>query len=182
MFVFIRTAFACAAVAVVVALGSPHTSAQDASPTPAGAMKPAMPPMPPGMTPAIMKMMMTPGAAHPKGLPADVVPVAGCIPAMGFHYVAGKHWPNGPIYGYYAGKPIFTELMIEKAKFENGFDINDSLKPLPGYKIDHVDIWLEAHGHPGMETPHYDIHAFYVSHAAHMTYCKNASGKRPVFV
>ena len=165
-----RTALVCAAFAALLALGSAASTAQE---------KQAMPP---GMTPAIMKMMTTPGAPHPKGLPADVAPVMGCIPAMGFHYVSGKHWPNGPIYGYYQGKPVFTELMIEKTKFENGFDINDSLKPLPGYKIDHVDIWLEAQGHPGMPTPHYDIHAFYVSHAAHMTFCKNVSGKRPVFV
>lgn len=140
------------------------------------------PKLPPGMTPEIMKMMETPGPPHPAGLPKDVVPVAGCIPAMGYHYVAGKNWPRGPIYGSYKGKPIFTEIMIEKTAFENGFNIDGALKPLPGYKIDHVDIWFEPHGHPGMEAPHYDIHGFYVSHAEHMKYCNNKSGKRPNFV
>ena len=73
--------------------------------------------------------------------------------------------------------------MPTKEKFENGFDMNDALKPLPGYKIDHVDIWYEPKGHPGMEgIAHYDIHAYYVSHAEHMKYCKNASGKKPAFI
>src|SRR5665213_2116457 len=76
---------------------------------PSDAPSPAAAPMqlPPGMTPAIMKMMMTPGVAHPPGLPKDLVPVAGCIPAMGYHYVNQKNWPMGPIYGYYNGKPVF---------------------------------------------------------------------------
>ena len=138
--------------------------------------------MPPGMTPAIMKMMMTPGAAHPKGLPKDVEPYSGCIPAMGFHYAAKKDFPLGPIYGYYQGKPIFTEIMPSKAAFEKGMDLDNVLKPLPGYKIDHVDIWYEPAGHPGMAAPHYDIHAWYIPHKTHMTFCKNASGKRPAFV
>jgi len=150
---------------------------------PAVAQEKAMP-MPPGMTPAIMKMMMTPGAPHPKGLPADVVPVAGCIPAMGYHYVSQKNWPTGPIYGYYNGKPVFTEVMLTKKAFAStaGVNMDEILKPLPGYHIDHVDIWYEPNGHPGMTVPHYDIHAWYIPHSAHMTFCKNPSGKRPQFV
>ena len=129
-----------------------------------------------------MKMMMEPGPAHPAGLPSGLVPVAGCIPAMGFHYAKPANWPKGPIYGWYRGKPIFTEMMIDKAAFESGFDANNALKPLPGYKIDHIDIWYEPHGHPGMSMPHYDIHAWYIAHAAHMTFCNNTSGKKPGFV
>jgi hypothetical protein len=141
------------------------------------------PPMPPGMTPEIMKMMNTPLKVHPTNLPKGLGPVGGCIPAMGYHYVASKNWPLGPIYGYYEGKPVFTEIMPTKKQFEAGFDLNEQLKPLPGYAIDHVDIWFEPNGHPGMEgIPHYDIHAWYVPHAKHMTFCKNVSGKRPVFV
>jgi len=121
--------------------------------------------LPPGMTPAIMKMMMTTGPMHPKGLPADVVPVAGCIPAMGYHYAVPKNWPTGPIYGWYNGKPVFTEVMLTKTAFETGVNMDDILKPLPGYHIDHVDI-----------------HAWYIPHSAHMTFCKNPSGKRPIFV
>jgi hypothetical protein len=139
--------------------------------------------MPPGMTPAIMKMMMEPGPAHPKGLPAGVVPVAGCIPSMGYHYAAAKNWPTGPIYGYYKGKPVFTEVMLTQAAFAStaGVNMDAILKPLPGYTINHVDIWFEPHGHPGMTTPHYDIHAWYVPHSEHMTFC-NPGGKRPAFV
>jgi hypothetical protein len=33
-----------------------------------------------------------------------------------------------------------------------------------------------------MAMPHYDIHAWYIPHTAHMTFCKNLTGKRPSFV
>ncbi len=144
----------------------------------AGAQK-----MPPGMTPQIMHMMMTPPTGpHPGApIPAEAKPIGGCIPTMGYHYVDPKKMPRGPLYGYYNGKPIFTELMLNKAELA-GQDWNDQLKPLPGYTIDHVDIWYEPHGHPGYSAPHFDVHAWYVPHAEHMTYCGNKSGKRPVFV
>jgi hypothetical protein len=147
-----------------------------------GAAQQSPPAMPPGMTPEIMKMMNTPLKGNPKGLPADVKPIAGCIPSMGYHYVKPANWPAGPIYGYYNGKPVFTEIMPSKKEFDAGLNLDDKLKPLPGYHIDHVDIWYEVNGHPGYAAPHYDIHAWYVPHSAHMTFCKNTSGKRPVFV
>lgn len=138
--------------------------------------------MPPGMTPEIMKMMNTPLKGRPVGLPSGVVPFGGCIPSMGYHYADPKNWPLGPIYGYYNGKPVFTEIMPLKKDVDKGMNLDDVLKPLPGYHIDHVDIWYEPAGHPGLSKPHYDIHAWYVPHSVHMTYCKNTSGKRPVFI
>ncbi|MDQ2991309.1 MAG: hypothetical protein M3R30_00610 [Candidatus Eremiobacteraeota bacterium] len=145
-------------------------------------LRAAQPPMPPGMTPALLKQMMTLGPAHPKGLPANVIPVSGCIPSMGYHYAAPGAAPFGPIYGTYNGKPVFTEIMIDQKMFANGKSWSEVLKPLPGYKIDHVDIWFEAHGHPGYPIPHYDIHAWYVPHAVHMLYCGNKDGKKPAFL
>ena len=139
------------------------------------------PPMPPGMTPEIMKMMMTPGAPNPPGLPPGLTPQSGCIPTMGFHYAKGSDFPFGPIYGYYEGKAIFTEYMPTVEQFTSGFNTDD-IKPLPGYTIDHVDIWYEPHGHPGLTVPHYDIHAWYIPHTQHMTFCNNSSGKRPPFL
>jgi hypothetical protein len=147
-----------------------------------GAAQQKQPAMPPGMTPEVMKMMNTPLKGHAHGMPSDVSPVGGCIPAMGYHYVNSKNWPAGPIYGYYNGKPVFTEYMPSKKAFDAGLNVDNVLKPLPGYHIDHVDIWYETNGHPGYATPHYDIHAWYVPHSEHMKFCKNASGKRPVFV
>ena len=144
--------------------------------------EPKRPAMPPGMTPEIMKMMDTPLKGKQHGLPSDVTPAAGCIPSMGYHYVNSKNWPFGPIYGYYNGKPVFTEIMPSKKAFDAGMNLDNALKPLPGYKIDHVDIWYETNGHPGYPSPHYDIHAWYIPHSQHMTFCKNVSGKRPVFV
>jgi hypothetical protein len=159
-----------AAVAVVFA-SSAHANA--ASPPQA---------LPPGMTPAMFKQIMAPGPAHPTGIPADAVPYLGCIPTMGFHYANKKDWPFGPIYGWYKGKVTFTEIMVAKAAFENGTSWSNVLKPLPGHQVDHVDIWYEAHGHPGYEAPHYDIHAWYVPSSEYMYYCNNPSGKKPAWL
>ena len=138
--------------------------------------------LPPGLTPAIIKMMMTPGPTHAAGMPADVQPMMGCIPTMGYHYANPKNWPFGPIYGWYNGKPIFTEVMVAKSAFDAGTSWNNLLKPLPGYKIDHVDIWWEPHGHPGYMVPHYDIHAWYIPSSQYMYFCGNTSGKKPAWL
>ena len=144
----------------------------------------ATPPMklPPGLTPAIMKMMNTPLKAHPAAMPADTVPFGGCIPTMGYHYANPKNFPFGPVYGYYNGKATFTEVMVDQKFLAQGKSWDELLKPLPGYKIDHVDIWYESHGHPTYTIPHYDIHAWYIPHSAHMTFCGNKSGKRPAWL
>ena len=144
----------------------------------------ATPPMklPPGLTPAIMKMMNTPLKTRPAAMPADTVPFGGCIPTMGYHYANPKNFPLGPIYGYYNGKATFTEAMIDQKYFAQGKSWDELLKPLPGYKIDHVDIWYESHGHPGYTIPHYDIHAWYIPRSQYMYFCGNKSGKRPAFL
>ncbi len=139
------------------------------------------PKLPPGMTPAIYKMMTTPGPPHPAGMPAGLKPVGGCIPTMGYHYVNPKNWPFGPIYGWYKGKLTFTEIMVDPKLFARGKSWDEQLKPASGYKIDHVDFWYEPHGHLGYPIPHYDIHAWYEPHSEHMYYC-NPSGKVPAFM
>jgi len=138
--------------------------------------------LPPGMTPAIYKMIMTPGPAHPAGLPAGAESFLGCIPTMGYHYGNPKDMPFGPFYGWYDGKPTFTEIMVDAKVFAKGASWDEQLKPLPGYHIDHVDIWYEPHGHPGYPIPHYDLHAWYIPHEKHMHFCNNTSGKRPAFL
>ena len=144
---------------------------------------PAQMKLPPGLTPAIYKMMMTlPKGAHPAAMPPGTVPVSGCIPTMGYHYAKPGNFPGGPIYGYYNGKAAFTEIMVDKKVFDRGSNWEEVLKPLPGYKIDHVDIWYELHGHPGYPIPHYDDHAWYIPHSQHMTFCGNTSGKRPPYL
>lgn len=90
---------------------------------------------------------------------------------MGEHWANPKNLPFGPIYGVYKGKVVFTEVMIDQKLFAQGKGWRDVLKPLPGYKIDHVDIAFNPHGHEGYPIPHYDIHAYYVPHSVHMAYC-----------
>jgi hypothetical protein len=134
--------------------------------------------LPPGMTPEQAKLMMTLGPKHAAGIPAGAVPVSGCIPTMGYHYAKLKDFPFGPIYGWYNGKVLFSEVMISQAAFEKGTSWDQTLQPLPGHEIDHVDIWFERNGHPGYMIPHYDIHAWYVPHKEHMLIC-NPSGTKP---
>lgn len=138
--------------------------------------------LPPGMTPAVYKMVMTPGPQHPAGLPSDVVPFLGCIPTMGYHYANPKNWPFGPIYGWYKGQVTFTEVMVGQNLFAKGESWSGVLKPLPGHQIDHVDIWFEPHGHPGYTIPHYDIHAWYIPASQYMYFCGNTSGKKPAWL
>lgn len=108
-------------------------------------------------------------AARPAGLPAGYVMVSPCVPGMGEHWANPKNL-QAPIYGVYNGKVVFSEIMVPKAQFEKGFNF-ENLTALPGHTINHVDIEYEPQGHPGMTTAHYDIHAYYVSHAAHTAYC-----------
>ena len=85
------------------------------------AVTPAAPPLPPGLTPQLMKMMMTlPKGPVPAIMPPGTQAVSGCIPTMGYHYAKPKDWPFGPIYGFYNGKPTFTEGMVDQKMFASG--------------------------------------------------------------
>lgn len=135
-----------------------------------------------GPSPSEMKWMGMTSPAHPTGIPADALPVMGCIPTMGYHYANPKTLPFGPIYGWYNGKPTFTEIMVDSKLFASGQSWSNELKPLPGYKIDHVDFWFEPHGHPGYPIPHYDIHAWYIPASQYMYFCGNKSGLKPAWL
>lgn len=116
---------------------------------------------------------------RPAGIPAGFVMVSPCVQGMGEHWINLKSGmlPNGvmgPIYGSENGKAIFSEVMVPVTTFQKGFNYRD-LKPLPGYKIDHVDVEYHPHGHEGMPIPHYDIHAYYVGHAEHLAYCPSGA-------
>jgi hypothetical protein len=112
------------------------------------------------------------GAPPPKPIPSNYVQVSPCIPTMGAHYADPKAASSSsPLYGVYQNKPVFTEIMVTPKEFAAGKSWINVLQPLPGYQINHVDIGFMPHGHPGMLFPHYDIHAYYVSHADHMGFC-----------
>ena len=114
---------------------------------------------------------------RPQGIPADALLVSPCIRGMGEHWANPKNLPFGPIYGVYAGKPVFSEVMIDKKAFAAGKSYLDVLKPLPGHAIDHVDIEYVPYGHAGYPIPHYDVHAYYVAHPVHLAYCPNGEGE-----
>lgn len=110
---------------------------------------------------------------RPAGIPADALLVSPCVKGMGEHWANLKNLPFGPIYGVYQGKPVFSEVMIDQKSFAAGKTYLDVLRPLPGYKIDHVDIEFVPYGHAGYAIPHYDVHAYYVAHPVHVAYCPN---------
>lgn len=113
---------------------------------------------------------------RPAGIPTSDVMVSPCIPGMGEHWAnlkAGLH--ATALYGTYEGKPVFTEVMLVQKDFADGKSFTDVLKPLPGYKIDHVDIEFLPHGHPGMPIPHYDLHGYYVPHSVHTKFCPGST-------
>src|SRR5215469_72743 len=118
--------------------------------------------------PAGMPQLPPQPKVRPAGIPANFMLVSPCIPGMGEHWAnlkAGVHAQT--IYGSYKGKPVFTEIMLTPKDFAQGKSFTDTLKRLPGYAIDHVDIEYLAHGHPGMPYAHYDIHGYYVPHSVH---------------
>ncbi|HEY8313115.1 MAG TPA: hypothetical protein VIG51_02985 [Candidatus Baltobacteraceae bacterium] len=112
-------------------------------------------------------------AVRPAWVPKGALLVSPCIAGMGSHWANPKNLPFGPIYGEYQGKPVFSEIMIDQKAFAKGTNWREQLQPLAGYKIDHVDIEFNPYGHAGYPIPHYDIHAYYVSHAVHTKFCPN---------
>lgn len=105
------------------------------------------------------------------GLPEGTIKISECVPGMGEHWGNPKDLPFGPIYGVMNGKVVFVEVMVDHNLFKNGQSWVNILKPLPGKRINHVDIEFQAQGHEGFPVPHYDIHAYFVTHEEHMNYC-----------
>ena len=60
------------------------------------------------------------------------------------------------------GKVVCLEFMMSQEDFADGKSWPElaGLSGLPA--VDHVDIGFQAHGHEGFETPHYDIHMFFI--------------------
>lgn len=130
-------------------------------------------------TPQAMPQLPPQPKVRPSGIPSGFVMVSPCVQGMGEHWVNPKTvmlagGAMGPIYGSYRGKAIFSEVMVPVKTFQKGFNYR-RLSALPGYTINHVDVEYHPKGHEGMMIPHYDIHAYYVSHAAHMKMCPNGA-------
>ena len=108
-----------------------------------------------------------PPAPTVAGLPPGTVRISGVVPGMGEHWANPRDLPLGPIYGVYGGKIVFLEYMISQADFARGVDHRELLgnKGLP--PIDHIDLEFQPQGHDGYPIPHFDIHAYMVSHEEH---------------
>ncbi len=105
------------------------------------------------------------------GLPDGVIQLTPCVPGMGEHWADPANMPFGPIYGVMGDEVVFVEVMPSQADFEQGMSWTQILMPVAGQSINHVDMEFEPHGHEGYTVPHYDIHAYFVSHADHLAFC-----------
>jgi hypothetical protein len=108
------------------------------------------------------------------GLPEGVIQLTPCVPGMGEHWANPGEMPFGPIYGVLGDEVVFVEIMPSQAHFAQGESWLEVLMPLPGKAIDHVDFEFVPFGHEGYEVPHYDIHAYFVTHAEHTAFCPPA--------
>ncbi|HZG56254.1 hypothetical protein [Paenibacillus sp.] len=102
-------------------------------------------------------------------LPAGSIKVSDTVPAMGEHWgnpQAGE-LPIGPFYGVHNGRLVFLEYMIDQNDFESGKNhVNlKGMKGVPSPSVVQVDVEFQPAGHPGFETPHYDIHLYFISDA-----------------
>lgn len=124
---------------------------------------------PEGPTPEQLEAMAE--RAAELGLPEGVVQLTPCVPGMGEHWARPDDMPLGPIYGVMGDEVVFVELMPSQQAFIDGESWLETLVPIAGYAIDHVDFEFVSHGHEGYEIPHYDIHAYFVGHDEHMGFC-----------
>jgi hypothetical protein len=98
-----------------------------------------------------------------RSLPKDTVQLTPVVPLMGEHWANPTVMPLGPIYCVHQGKIVCIEYMISQEDFMNGksWPTLQGLTNLPS--INHVDIGFNPDGHPGYETPHYDLHIFFIT-------------------
>ena len=105
---------------------------------------------------------------RPKGLPANFVPAGDHRKHKTQHWVRPKDWPLGPAVQSRDGQIISIDFMVAKADFDRGFSWSLAVpEALRRFEIDHMDIDLVPAGHSGFETPHYDIHVYFIHHGAH---------------
>ena len=109
-------------------------------------------------------------------LPSGTVQLTPAIPGMGEHWANDADMPLGPIYLVYQGEVIGIEFMYSQDMLgevtiptPEGEEIFHELANLAvNHRVDHFDVAFLDHGHEGFEAAHWDIHAYYVSHAEHL--------------
>lgn len=116
------------------------------------------------------------GSDSAQDLPPGTVQLTPAIPGMGEHWANLEDMPLGPIYLVYQGEVIGIEYMYSQDMLSEvsiptpeGEEIFYELANLGvDHRVDHFDVGFMPHGHEGFDAPHWDIHAYYVSHAEHL--------------
>jgi lysophospholipase L1-like esterase len=75
--------------------------------------------------------------------------------------------PLGPIFGVEHGKLVFLEYRVGQDFFINGNSLDDldAFRGIPSPAVDHIRFNFLEEGQPGLESPHYDIHIFFIPSA-----------------
>jgi len=113
-----------------------------------------------------------------EALPAGVVQVSPYVPGMGEHWANPANLPFGPIYCVVEGHITCMEYMVSQKDFAEGVSHNKLVPWFDGKRqpaINHIDIGFEPNGHHGYESPHYDIHMYFLSPEARQAGDKLAS-------
>ncbi len=116
------------------------------------------------------------GSGSVEDLPSGTVQLTPAIPGMGEHWANPEDMPLGPIYLVYQGEVIGIEYMYSQDMLSEvsiptpeGLETFYELADLGvDHQVDHFEVGFMDHGHDGFEVAHWDIHAYYVSHAEHM--------------
>ncbi len=122
--------------------------------------------------------------ARPGGLPEGVQQLSPVIPTMGEHWANPADMPLGPIYGVLNNQVVFVEYMYSEDDLEEvtittpeGEETFKELAELKvGAPVDHMDVAFHPQGHEGFEVPHWDVHAYFVSHEEHLAYAPGTAG------
>ncbi len=116
------------------------------------------------------------GSDSVEDLPSGTVQLTPAIPGMGEHWANPEDMPLGPIYLVYQEEVIGIEYMYSQDMLgevsiptPEGVETFYELANLGvNHRLDHFDVGFMPHGHEGFDGPHWDIHAYYVSHAEHL--------------
>jgi hypothetical protein len=86
------------------------------------------------------------------------------VPGMGEHWAKPQDLPLGPIYCVMDGKVICAEFMVAQEDLLMGRSFERLRLGMKGRlpPVDHLELNYMPHGHEGYETPHYDVHMYFV--------------------
>lgn len=128
--------------------------------------------------PGVAGPYLVTGPSLLSAVPEVAVQLTPVIPGMGEHWADMEDMPLGPIYGVFQNDIVYMEYMYTQDMLEEqtastpeGDMLFSELADLAvNLYVDHMDVSFNPEGHEGFEAPHWDIHAYSVTHDTHMAF------------